>query len=127
MSTAELMRGIASPLRTRRSNASFDGRVFVGSIPTFLYIVRTAADSAGGEMRTLASASASSGSSACSCSTTVAPVHQITPGRTIDASSGASEAADATGTRYFANRLKKLSWFHCGRVGRFATSATSAR
>src|SRR5687767_6209922 len=88
MSTAELIRGIVSPFRTRRSSASFDGRVFVGSIPTLLYIVRTAADSAGGEMRTLASASASSGSSRCSCRTTVAPVHQIAVGRTIDASSG---------------------------------------
>jgi hypothetical protein len=29
----------------------------VGSMPTFLYMVRTAADSAGGEIRTLASAS----------------------------------------------------------------------
>ena len=28
---------------------------------------------------------------------------------------------------HLANRLKKLSAFHCGRVGRFATSATTAR
>ena len=79
-----------SPLRTRRNSASFDGRVFVGSMPIFLYIVRTAADSAGGDMRTLASASAKSASSRCSCKTTVAPVHQIAAGRTIDASSGES-------------------------------------
>src|SRR5689334_10360168 len=90
MSTAELIRGIVSPLRTRRSSASFDGRVFVGSMPTFLYIVRTAADSAGGETRTFDSASASSGSSRGSRSTTVAPLHQIAPGLTIEASSGDS-------------------------------------
>ncbi len=117
------MRGIVSPFRTRRSSASFDGRVLVGSMPTFLYIVRTAADSAGGVMRTLASASASSESSRCSCSTTVAPVHQMTPGLTIDANSRCERERGA----HWAKRLKKLSWFHCGRVGRLATSATTAR
>src|SRR4030095_13660206 len=87
-STIELMRGSASPLRTRRKSASFDGRVLVGSMPTRLYIVRTAADSAGGDTRTRDSASASSGSSPASRSTPVAPLHQIAPARTIAASSG---------------------------------------
>src|SRR5258705_852184 len=61
-STIELMRGSVSPLRTRRSSASDDGRVLVGSIPTRLYIVRTAVVSAGGLMRTAASAAASGAS-----------------------------------------------------------------
>ena len=40
----------------------------------------------------------------------MAPVHQITPGRTIDASSGASENIRSSVIRdHFANRLKKLS------------------
>ena len=43
MSTRLLMRGSSSPWRTRRSSASDDGRVLVGSMPTRLYIVRTAA------------------------------------------------------------------------------------
>src|SRR4029453_10080010 len=72
-STIELMRGSASPLRTRRSSASDDGRVLVGSIPTRLYIVRTALVSAGGFIRTAASAAASGASKTWSCSTTVAP------------------------------------------------------
>ena len=42
-STRLLMRGNSSPRRTRRNSASDDGRVFVGSIPTRLYIDRTAA------------------------------------------------------------------------------------
>src|SRR3990167_724747 len=95
MSTSELIRGMVSPLRTRRSSASFDGRVLVGSIPTRLYMVRTAADSGGGETRTLASASASSGSSRCSWVTTVAPLHQMTAGLTMAASAGASANAEA--------------------------------
>ena len=37
-STIALMRGIVPPLRMRRSSASFDGRVFVGSSPSRLYM-----------------------------------------------------------------------------------------
>src|SRR5215510_12122600 len=89
-STIELMRGSESPLRTRRRSASDDGRVFVGSSPTRLYIVRTAVISAGGLARTADSAAASEASMRASRSTTVAPSSQSRPGRTIDDSSGAS-------------------------------------
>src|SRR5688500_817248 len=91
MSTSALMRGSGSPLRTRRSSASEEGRRFVGSIPTRLYIVLTAAISSGGCARTAASAAASGASSRGSRSTTVAPDNQNTPGRTIAARSGATE------------------------------------
>ena len=80
------MRGSESPFRTRRSSASEDGRVLVGSRPTRVYIVRTAAISAGGRARTAASAAASGASRRVSRSTTVAPSSQRTPGRTIEAS-----------------------------------------
>ena len=43
MSTRPLTRGSGSPLRTRRSSASLDGRVLVGSMPQRLYIARVAA------------------------------------------------------------------------------------
>src|SRR5687767_11076008 len=91
-----LMRGSVSPLRTRRSSASEEGRVFVGSRPTRLYIVRTAATSAGGLMRTAASAAASGACNRASRSTTVAPSSHNTPARTIDARSGATESFNGT-------------------------------
>src|SRR5688500_14347400 len=84
------MRGSASPRLMRRSSASDDGRVLVGSSPTRLYILRTALVSTGGAMRTAASASASGAFRRASCSTTVAPSNHRTPGRTTPARSGAS-------------------------------------
>src|SRR5688572_1249961 len=79
-STIELIRGSGSPLRTRRSNASDEGRVLVGSRPTRLYMVRTAVVSAGGFIRTADSAAASGAFNRGSRSTTVAPSSQSTPG-----------------------------------------------
>src|SRR5215216_6172676 len=96
------MRGSASPLRTRRSSASDDGRVLVGSSPTRLYIVRTAAISGGGLARTPASAAARGASIRGSQSTTIASSSHNTPARTIDATPGATvnvtsrRPADAT-------------------------------
>src|SRR5688572_30468466 len=82
-----LMRGSVSPLRTRRSSASDDGRVLVGSRPTRLYIVRTEVTSAGGFVRTAASAAARGALNRGSRSTTVAPSSHSTPARTIVARS----------------------------------------
>src|SRR6185503_17077588 len=87
---SELMRGNGSPLRTRRSSASDDGRVLVGSSPTRLYIVRTAATSAGGCWRTSDSASASCAVRRGSRSTTCAPPSQATAGRHTAATSAAT-------------------------------------
>src|SRR5687767_9267258 len=84
-----LILGSGSPLRTRRNNASDDGRVLVGSRPMRLYIVRTAATSAGALMRTAASAAANGASSRGSRSTTVASCSHRTPGRTMAAISDA--------------------------------------
>src|SRR5688572_21527701 len=86
-----LIRGRVSPLRTRRSNASDDGRVLVGSRPTRLYIVRTDVTSTGGFVRTAASAAASGAIRRASRSTTVAPWSHSTPARTIDERLGAKE------------------------------------
>src|SRR5215218_8175034 len=95
-----LIRGSVSPLRTRRSSASDDGRVFVGSRPRRLYIVRTASVSAPlkgspvlpAAVRTAASAAASGAFSRGSRSTTVAPSSHSTPARTTPARSGATES-----------------------------------
>src|SRR5688572_25766786 len=87
-----LIRGSVSPLRTRRSKASDEGRVFVGSSPMRLYIVRTAVTSAGGLVRTAASAAASGALSRGSRSTTVAPSSHSTPARMIGARLGATES-----------------------------------
>src|SRR5678815_4215304 len=92
MSTMLLMRGSVSPLRTRRSSASDEGRVLVGSRPTRLYIVRTAVTSTGGLVRTAASAAASGALRRGSRSTTVAPSSQRTPARTIVWRSGATKS-----------------------------------
>ena len=50
MSTRLLIRGSASPFRTRRSRASDEGRRFVGSRPVRRNIPRTAALSSGGRI-----------------------------------------------------------------------------
>src|SRR5688572_11795228 len=92
-----LMRGSVSPLRTRRSSASEEGRVFVGSSPTRLYIVRTAVTSAGGLMRTAASAAASGAFKRAPRSTTVAPSSHRTPARMIDPRSDDTEKCIAVG------------------------------
>src|SRR5262245_31161787 len=86
----ELMRGNGSPRRTLRSRASDEGRVLVGSSPTRLYIVLTAAISSGGCIRTVDSAAASGALRRGSRSTTVAPSSHSTPGRRMTARLGAS-------------------------------------
>src|SRR5687767_7942733 len=91
-----LMRGSVSPLRTRRSSASDEGRVFVGSSPTRLNIVRTEMTSAGGFVRTAASAVASGAFNRGSRSTIVAPSSHSTAARTIGARSGATESFNGT-------------------------------
>src|SRR5688572_12689052 len=91
-STMLLMRGSVSPFRTRRSRASDDGRVLVGSSPTRLYIVLTAVTSTGGLVRTAASAAARGALRRGSRSTTVAPSSHSAPARTIVARSGATES-----------------------------------
>ena len=74
------MRGSGSPLVTRRSSASDEGRRLVGSRPTRRYMARTASRSAGGARRARASASASGASSRPSRSTTATPSTTSTAG-----------------------------------------------
>ena len=70
-STRLLMRGSSSPLRTRRSSASDDGRVFVGSMPDALvHRPHAAVISADSARRASRAAAARSGSSIASSRST---------------------------------------------------------
>ena len=94
-----LTRGSVSPRRTRRSSASDDGRVLVGSRPMARYSARvrcTASSSAVPPARSRASASANGASRRWSCSTTVTPSKARQAGVTIEASAGATSRVTPT-------------------------------
>src|SRR5215475_6077103 len=84
------MRGNVSPFFTRRSSASDDGRVLVGSMPTRLYIVRTAAmmsvGSPAARMRAVVSRRLASSDSSSVTTRTGSAVNHA--GRTMEATSG---------------------------------------